>query len=214
MARGEPDRHVEVPIDYDPRVVQGDGPSARSAREAMTTLHGAWIRIRDAAADQTVDLPRLAKAAQSAMERALTVTDGALERITAQIGHIERDIVALTQPRVDPALASEIRAFWRQRGWTNGLPEAARTDARTASAVLSAPAYLSGLDDKQREVVRQEAVHGHAAERQAELDEARRAHDKIARAGSRMIELVSPRVRDWSQPDNANLIALEGMSRG
>lgn len=51
------DRKIEVPIDYDPRVIVGEGPSAQTARGTMTALHGAWMTIRDAAADQTVSCP-------------------------------------------------------------------------------------------------------------------------------------------------------------
>lgn len=208
------DRKIEVPIDYDPRVIVGEGPSAQTAREAMTALHGAWVSIRDAAADNAVELPRLAKAAQSAMERALTNADAALGRITAQVGHLEGEIVKLTQPRVDPTLAAEVRAYWRERGWTNGLHEAVRGDIRTASAVLSAPPYLSGLDSKQRDLIRQAAVQAHAPAQQAALDEASRALDKVVRASGRMIEIVAPRIRDWSVPENTNLAALEALGNG
>lgn len=208
------DRKIEVPIDYDPRTIVGDGPSAQTARGAMTAMHGAWVKIRDAAADEKVDRPRLAKAAQGAMERALTACDAAHDRIAAQVRQLEGEIVSLTQPRVDPTLAAEVRAYWRERGWAKGLPEAVRADARTASAVLSAPPYLSGLDDKLRDVIRQAAVQAHAAEKQAALDEASRALDKVIRASGRMIEIVAPRIRDWTRSENTNLTALEALGNG
>ncbi len=208
------DRKIEVPIDYDPRTIVGDGASAQTARGAMNALHGAWMKIRDAAADRTVELPRLAKAAQGAMERALTASDAAQERIVAQVRQLESEIVSLTQPRVDPTLAAEVRAYWRERGWTKGLPQAVAADARTASAILSAPPYLSGLDDKQREVIRQAAIHAHAAAKQAALDEATRAHDKVVSASGRMMEIVVPRIRDWSRPESEDLAALETYGNG
>jgi len=211
MAR---DRTIEVPIDYDPRTIIGDGASAQSARGAMNALHGAWAKIRDAAADESVDLPRLAKAAQGAMERALTASDAALERIGAQVRQLETEVANLTQPRVDPTLAAEMRAYWRERGWTNGLPQAVAADPRTSSAVLSAPPYLSGLDDKGREVVRLAAVKAHADKQQAALEEATRAREKVEKASGRMIAIVVPRIRDWARPDNANLTALEAMGNG
>lgn len=208
------DRKIEVPIDYDPRVIVGEGPSAQTARSAMTALHGAWVSIRDAAADSNVELPRLAKAAQSAMERALTKADTAVGCITSQVGNLEGEIVKLTQPRVDPMLAAEVRAYWRERGWTSGLHEAVRSDVRTASAVLSAPPYLSGLDNKQYDLIRQAAVLAHAPAQHARLDEARRALDKVVRASGRMIEIVVPRIRDWSEPESSKLTALEALGDG
>ena len=208
------DRKIDVPIDYDPRTIIGDGPSAQTARGAMNALHGAWVNIRDAAADDSVELPRLAKAAQGAMERALTASDATLERIGAQVRQLEGEVVGLTQPRIDPMLAAEMRSLWRERGWTNGLPQAVAADARTASAILSAPPYLSGLDDKQHSLIRLAAVKAHAAEKQAALEEATRAREKVERAAARMIEIVVPRIRDWSRPDNSNLTALEALGNG
>ena len=137
-----------------------------------------------------------------------------MERITAQVRHLEGEITTAIQPRIEPGLAAEVRAYWRERGWTNGLPEAVRGDVRTASAILSAPSYLSGLDDKQRDVIRQAAVQAHAPAQQAALEEAGRALDKVVRASGRMIEIVAPRIRDWSQPESANLTALEALGNG
>ena len=208
------DRNIEVPIDYDPRVIAGEGASALTARGAMNAMHGAWVKIRDAAADESVELPRLAKAATGAMERALTAADGALARIEAQVKALEREIGSAVQPPVEPALAAEVRAYWRERGWMNGLPQAVVADARTSSAVLSAPAYLSGLDDKQRVVIRAAAVAAHASDKQSALEEATAARDKLQRASSRMIELVVPRIRDWQHADNASLTELEALGRG
>lgn len=139
-------REVVVPIDHHPGTIQGDGPSAGSARAAMTALHDAWTRIAEAAGDTSIDPPRLAKAAQSAMERALTAADRATSAIDGRVRDLETTITAAVQPRVDPTLAAEVRAYWREKGWANGMTEAMRADVRTASAILSAPGYLSGLD--------------------------------------------------------------------
>lgn len=180
-------REIAVPIDHHPGSIQGDGPSAASARAAMTVMHGAWTRIAEAAGDSTIDPPRLAKAAQGAMESALT---------------------AAVQPRVDPTLAAEVRAYWREKGWASGLVEALRADARTASAILSA------LDAERLETMRRIAVDAHAREQQAALDEALAARRKVETASGRMIELVAPRLREWSAPESESLAKLEALSRG
>ncbi|MFN4134961.1 MAG: hypothetical protein ACK4G2_04860 [Novosphingobium sp.] len=207
-------RDVDVPIDHHPGTIRGDGPSAQSARAAMTAMHDAWTRIAEAAADEGIDPPRLAKAAQSAMERALTAADRATSAIDGRVKELETAITAAVQPRVDPTLAAEVRAYWREKGWASGLVEALRADARTASAILSAPGYLSGLDAERLETMRRIAVDAHAREHQAALDEALHARRKVETASGRMIELVAPRLREWSEPESERLAKLEALGRG
>lgn len=207
-------REIAVPIDHHPGTIQGDGPSAASARAAMTVMHGAWTRIAEAAGDSTIDPPRLAKAAQGAMESALTAADRATSAIDGRVRELEAAITAAVQPRVDPTLAAEVRAYWREKGWASGLVEALRADARTASAILSAPGYLSGLDAERLETMRRIAVDAHAREQQAALDEALTARRKVETASGRMIELVAPRLREWSVPESESLAKLEALGRG
>ena len=207
-------REIVVPIDYHPGTVQGEGPSAQSARAAMTAMYDAWTRIAEAAADSNIEPPRLAKAAQGAMERALTAADKATSAIDGRVKELEAAVTAAVQPRVDPTLAAEVRAYWRQKGWANGLAEALGADVRTASAILSAPGYLSGLDAERFDTMRRIAVDAHAREEQAALDEALRARRKIETASGRMIELVAPRLREWAEPESERLAKLEALSRG
>lgn len=206
-------REITVPIDHHPGMVRGDGPSANAARAAMAALHDAWGHISRAAADRSVDLPRLARAAQGAMERALTEADKATAAINKHVTNLETAIVAATQPRQDPALATEIRGYWRSVGWDKGLIPAVEADARTASAVLSAPAYLSGLDAKKHELVRLAAKKAHAPEQSAALEEALLARERVETASTRMIEIVAPRIRQWIAPENESLTALEATAR-
>lgn len=91
---------------------------------------------------------------------------------------------------------TEVRAYWREKGWASGMVEAMREDVRTASAILSAPGYLSGLDAERMATMRRLAVDAHAREAQAALDEALAARRKVETASGRMIELVAPRLRE------------------
>lgn len=207
-------RNIVVPIDHHPGTVRGEGPSAQSARAAMIALHDAWTRIAEAAEGNNIDPPRLAKAAQSAMERALTAADRATSTIDGRVKDLEAAVTAAIQPRVDPTLAAEVRAYWRARGWANGMTEAMRGDVRTASAILSAPGYLSGLDPDQFATMHRIAVDAHAGEQQAALDEALRARRKVETAGARMMELIAPRLREWAEADSESLTRLEALGRG
>lgn len=202
-------RLIEIPIDHHPGTVQGEGPSAGSARLAMSRIYGSWERIREAAADRRVPNDRLAKAAQQALDGALKTADESLKIITAQVRHIESEITARVRPRQDPTLAAEVRAYWRKEGFGERLTAAVRADPRTASAILTAPAYLSGLSDEQRDAVEGMAIEAHAPEQREALDEARRAWDKVSAAGGRMLGLVGPRIQQWREPESSAINELE-----
>lgn len=62
--------------------------------------------------------------------------------------------------------------------------------------------------------MRRIAVDAHAGEQQAALDEALRARGKVEMASGRMIELVAPRLREWSEPESESLSRLEALGRG
>ncbi len=206
-------RTIEIPIDHHPDAVRGDGPAARAARGALTEIHGAWTRIRDAAADPAVPAPRLAAAAQAAMERALTAADRAAAAIESQADEARRRIVEATRPRVESTLAADIRAFWREKGWDKGLVAAVQRDVRAASAVLTAPPYLSGLDDGMLEVVQKAAVSAHAAGHQADLQEATAALGKTRAAAERLTQTLAPRLAVWRGAENQDVKALEEYGR-
>jgi hypothetical protein len=145
------------------------------------------------------------------MKRALSSADKSINNIASHMASLDRDIDRAIMPRVsEVTLATEIRAFWRAKSNIGDLTKAVASDARTASAVLSAPDYLSGLDDKSREVVRTAAVNAHAAEHQAQLKEAGNALRRLTAAASCMNEVVEPKVVAWRQEPNPALKALEG----
>lgn len=194
-------RRVEMPIDHAPENVIGDGPSARLARDAMTSIWSAWGAIRAAAEDPATDLATLSKLAQRALEKGLTAADRAIASIEGQISGIEKSIEATIRPPVSDTLAAEIRSHWRASGAKpTEVAKAVSADVRTASAVLGAPSYLSGLDDKKIALVRQNAVAAHASEDQAALEEAQRALGRLTAARDRSTSALAPRIALWRDP--------------
>jgi hypothetical protein len=69
----------------------------------MEGVRSAWEQIRDAAADETVELPRLAEAAQGAMKRALSSADKSANSIASHIDALNREIDRAIMPRVTDA---------------------------------------------------------------------------------------------------------------
>jgi hypothetical protein len=206
-----------APPDYDPRVVKGDSAPANAARAALKLVHDSWRHIRDAAADPKVSIADLSTAAQRAVEKALTNVDKARTAIARDVATIEKRIAGKLTPDIDPQLAGEIRAFWRERSKSGAvLAEAltaASSDARTACALLTGPAYLSGLAVDQLELLRTNAIKSLAPEDGQQLDEARAALDVVTRAGARMLEQLGTKLRQWAMPQSASLAGLRELGR-
>jgi hypothetical protein len=70
-------------------------------------------------------------------------------------------------------------------------------DKQTVAAILHAPAYLSGLTDKQMEALRQRAAYAFAPRESTQLEAVRNASSMVAAAGSRLMERFD-RVRAMS----------------
>ncbi len=217
-------RRVEVPIDHNPDAVIGEGPSATAAKGAMLSIWTTWNAVKNAADDPATDLPALARVSRQAVERGLASADRAADTITSQIEHIEGEIRQAVQPPISDALAGEIRAHWRATLTTRGreqdsgglgtLIKAAGQDTRTASAVLTGPAYLSGLTDDQHALVRTAAVKAHAPEREADLEEARKALGKVQAAAARVTKTLGPKIVLWSNPEPTALRQLRSIADG
>ena len=208
---------IAAPADYDPGVVEGDSAVAASARSALGGLHAVWKEVGDVARNPSVPAPELARVAQGAVERALRRADKASETIGREVKEAERALEAKIAPKVEGVIATEIRQHWAQRLSGRGdklgeLLAAVRQDVRTSGAILSAPAYLSGLSAEQFETVRAQAIEGHAQEEGAKLKGARRMGELVERASRRLIDELGPRINRWSGGVSP-LAKLEGLGR-
>ena len=229
--RGAPDpslqldlRQVEVPIDHNPDTIIGEGPSTTHAKNAMMSIWGTWNAVKMAAEDPDTPLPTLARVSQQAVERGLAQADRAAGLITESIRSLEASIEEDVCPRQPDMIAAEIRSYWRtevsdrqgktNRGKLDGMMQAVRADKRTSAAILAAPPYLSGLDDDAHALVRQTAVQHWAAERQADLEEAERALQKVTAAASRVSETLAPKIHQWANPEPTKLRQLRQIAEG
>ncbi|MEM1150008.1 MAG: hypothetical protein AAGI03_05560 [Pseudomonadota bacterium] len=192
--RMEMRRVPEPPVDL--LSVQGSSPSAEAARAATKAIHETWSLIRDAARNPEVDLKELTRVGEAALKRGLRAADGAAERIRQQIGHIDDQIKTATQPSITPQMAAEIRAFVRDD--PKRATPLVREDARFASAILSGPASLSGLDSSQFDTVRLAATAAHASDQSARRREAELALSAVEQAGTRVVAGLSSKLRTWA----------------
>lgn len=214
-----------MPLDLTPGAVLGDGPSAKEARTALSGLEQAWNLIREAASSDDVKVADLAKHGQKALETGLAKVDRAEAAVTAQVAAISSSIDAIIMPPQSDEFAGEIRTYWRHQNTDirNGkqhvkslssLIEAVKQDKRTVSAILSAPAYLSGLSDDNMAVLRDQAVSTWAPDQQAKLNEAKASLSRVQKARDRAISFLAPKIRTWAEPESTALANLAKMAGG
>ena len=183
-----------LPADYAPAAIRGDGPGARLAMDALIHLSVTWTNISDAAKDS--DMTKLAPAARRSYDAAAAKLRATQATIDAQIAHYTTQINERIAQRIDAALASEIRGFLRgQDMWT--ITKAAKEDSRVSSALLTAPAVLTGLKEDEISRVRKVATEAHAPEQAALMKETIAAGNRIAKAQDFIVTGLGSKIVAW-----------------
>ncbi len=197
---------LDIPPDHHPAVVKGDSPGATLGRAALTGIYEAYGKINDTAA-KVADKGRLASAAQPFAERAVQQAGRAVTTLRKQIAHLDGEIATALKPPVEPNLAGQIRSHWARSGKALTGVKAAIDDgdAATMSAVLSAPAYLSGLTDKSQATLRLVAAAAVAPDMVAQRVEAAAALARVEAASDHFMQTIAARLREW-RDDDAKII--------
>lgn len=195
---------LDIPPDHHPATVRGESPGANLGRRALTGIYDAYGKINDTAA-AVADKGRLASAAQPFAEKAVANAGRAMATLKAQIEHLDGEIAQRLRPTVEPNLAGQIRAHWAGAPGAKALEGVRKAiadgDAATMSAVLSAPAYLSGLSDKSQAVLRLVAAEHFAPEQTARRNETVDALDRVEKANSHFMETIAGRLNEWRDDD-------------
>ncbi|MPY74913.1 MAG: hypothetical protein GEU87_11685 [Alphaproteobacteria bacterium] len=210
---------IDIPPSNHPGMIRGDGPGAQSGRAALGHLYDAWGKIQDAAKVVT-DKGRLAAAAQPFAERALDRASRALDTLTQQTEHLDREIAAAITPPQSDARAGEIRNYWLARAGTATKGKASLTaftglraaieegDLVTMSAVLSAPAYLSGLTQEQQGLLRLAAARRVVPDHVARREETDTAIARVRGAIDDFSATMARSLKDWRDDDHRHLETL------
>ena len=203
---------LDIPPDHHPTVIQGDSHGAITGRGALTAIYDAIGKINDTAA-RVKDKGRLASAAQPFAERAVQAVGRAMETLKKQVEHLDSQIATAISPPVEPNLAGQIRDYWANSGSSlPGLRKAIEDgDAATMSAVLHTPAYLSGLSDKNQEILRVTATKRYAPDKAVQRAEAADALQRVERTTNFFMETIAGNLRKW-RDDDAKIIQ-EGLQR-
>ena len=117
--------------------------------------------------------------------------------------HLDKEIASALKPTGDPGLAAQISSHRAQRdGAPSGLSKLIEAgDTATTSAVLNAPAYLSGLGEKDHAILRELAARRFAPEKVAQRAEATDALARVEGATEHFMDTIAGRLRDWRGED-------------
>jgi hypothetical protein len=181
-------------LDYTPGQVKGDSPAARNAAATLSELSSTWATIADAAKESPME--KLAPVARRAYDNLAAKLRTTKESIDTQIAHYATMIEERIAPRIDAALAAEIRSHLRDKD-IMAITKAAATDPRVSSALLSAPAILTNLKPDQLALVRKSATKAHAPEQAALMDEAKAAGDRVAAAADYIVTGLGSKIVAW-----------------
>lgn len=200
---------IDIPPDHHPDTLRGDGPGIQAGHEALGVLYDAYGKINDAAR-AVQDKGRLASRAQPFAENAIHRADALLARLGKMRDHLNETIVAAITPAQVPNERSDIRAYWRGQSepFAKIAALARAGDLATISAVLSGPAYLSGLTDEQQAVIRAEAGRAVAPDQTKELADTEAAIARVERALGHFADTMATNIRDWRDDDHKHLEKL------
>lgn len=193
---------LDIPPDHHPDTLRGKSPGANLGRQALTGIYEAYGKINDTAA-KVADKGRLASAAQPFAERAVQQAGRAVTTLQGQIKALDSEIAAAIITQVEPQLASQIRAHFAKAGSALvGIKTAIDNgDKATTAAVLKAPAFLSGLTDKNQAVLRMAAAERYAPDQVQQRSETTAALERVERATEHFTTTVAGKLRQWRDED-------------
>ena len=202
---------IDISPSSHPDLIQGTSPGAVVGRGALESMYTAFGKINDTA-EKVRDKPRLAAAVQPFAERAISHAGRAIDTLTAQVKSLSKQITEKITPGVEPSMGVSIRDYWAQHDGPKALMgiKAAidANDITTVSALFRAPAYLSGLTEKNYTVLRDVAAQHFAGEQVIHLAEARAALGNVETALSDFTEKVGAHLASWKD-DDARILEKE-----
>jgi len=210
----DPRRPLEIPIDAHPDAVKGDSPLLEPARAAQKAVYDVWTKVR-AAQTNVADKQKLADVAKRAVERSLAVADQKLERLHQSRQTVAAQIDGVVRPKAPDSVASEIRTYMqgRKEAFTTLAQSIQKGDRRTVAAVLTAPAYLSGLTDNQYGTLLEMAQKVFCPEETQTVADLDRAIARVERSTEQLTTVMAPLVRQWRGNDDKALEELQNHAK-
>ena len=193
---------LDIPPSSHPGTIVGATPGATLGRSALEGIYVAYGKINDLAG-QVRSKELLAVSAQPFAERAIRSAGSTLNKLAAQRDHMDGEIAKDITAEKNSPQAAEVRAHWRgQKSPILKLSEIFQTDEiLTISAVLSAPAYLSGLSEKHQGELRKLAATILVPEKVNARKETDAAIQHVERATDNFAKTMAANLNEWRDRD-------------
>ena len=186
-------------IDNHPDMVVNEAIALNPARYALRQVWDQWAKLRDAEVVAT-DSKRLARAATAVVGHTWKVADEALKNLDSFRKDLEAKVSNGVAPKTPDAAAAEIRAhFKNQRHPSTALSSLVKqNDRRTLAAILTAPAYLSGLNDDQHKTLLGLARETWFPEEVRTLKDIDHAGSRVMIVADTVKKTLTPLIAAWS----------------
>ncbi len=194
----------DVPAHAHPGMITGadDNPGIRTGRSAMEKLYAGYEKVNDLA--RTVsDRALLARGVQPFAENAIAQSGTDLGNMVKQRNHLAKDIEGVLTAQKNSPYAAEVRAHFKASA--KPFMELSKMfregDVTVISSVLSAPGFLSGIEPKDREVLRSQACLALCDKQSKDLADTDRAIEKVAAARAAFSETMAGHISLWQSRD-------------
>jgi hypothetical protein len=219
LSRHEVD--LAAPLDHYPEIVRGTHIEKvpellQLARTPLAGSRDLSARIKEAE-PKVRDKAALAREVEPSVERLTRQYDDAVERLQKARDAKEREIDGILTPATADTAAAEIRAHFKGRGqqaFTELSALVRAGDRRATAAVLSSPAYLSGLTVEQQGILRTQARITLAPEQHGLSGDLEQAIERVRAAGAAFVMRVGGELHKWRRPDREIAAIKKGLTDG
>ncbi|WP_300271029.1 hypothetical protein [Halomonas sp.] len=166
---------------------------AKAAETAHKLLETRQAVLSNSMKTEAANLEEFAKAHTKAAERTTQAMDQAISYAEQTIREIEKTLAAPVASPSNQGTASDIRQHFKTLGHDDRaalLEEAfASGDEETLTAILSGPAYLTGLSKAQHAQAKRRYQQSKYPDEFRRLDKLRKARDIVVNAGQQFVSL-------------------------
>lgn len=215
---------TDVPPSSHPEVIRGDFitreenlGTLQTARNAMAAIYQNWGAINEAES-KVKNKIMLGPEVHATVERVARKVDISLASLKQRREGLEKEITSAlkvidSHDPVNMEIRSHFKSLARSKP-SSALAEINRLlnegDRQTARAILSAPPYLSGLDQKNFEIIQKQARKLLHPNEQGLLEDIDTAIQRVEFSAGEFVKTMSKKVRAYKDPDIKILSKLRG----
>ena len=200
---------ASLPLNMHPGSLVGSNPSADQARSSMTRLYETCIKIDDLA-NEVKDKDKLARAAEPVATKAIAAAGAMVETLGDQLAGVNKAIETEITGRTfkSGSIGQDVRAHYKNEKHRLAKIQKVILAAHDGQnreiigEVLSAPAVLSGLNDRDHQMLKTVAaryVCPEQVERRAQIE---KSLSFLNDASDAFVKRTTKQLRNWKSSDD------------